>query len=193
MIACPSCKAKLGETAIYCRSCGKELPRDLQHYRPPSAPRELQPVVVEAGRDLQNPLPLLVRPLTVIGGAGVPLRQYDVISLEFDETGLVISSPATDGVFRADYATLRSVEISGPGTVQKGGGFIGGGIGAEGAITGIAVATVLNWLTTSSQTITFLQLSGAGWELWSLTNEYDPLTLRILLSPVFVRLPDSRS
>ena len=40
------------------------------------------------------------------------------------------------------------LEIGGPGLVKTGGGFVGGGFGARGAIEGMAIAAVLNGLTT---------------------------------------------
>jgi hypothetical protein len=43
---------------------------------------------------------------------------------------------------------VQAVVIGGPGLVKSGGGFIGGGSGAVGAVEGMAIAAVLNALTT---------------------------------------------
>jgi len=43
---------------------------------------------------------------------------------------------------------VKRLEIGGPGLVKTGGGFVGGGFGARGAIEGMAIAAVLNGLTT---------------------------------------------
>ena len=46
------------------------------------------------------------------------------------------------------YSEVEGLEIGGPGLVKTGGGFVGGGFGARGAIEGMAIAAVLNGLTT---------------------------------------------
>lgn len=111
--------------------------------------------------------------------------------LTFDAWGVkIFAEGAVEAPrFAVAYEEIHTIDIRGPGTVQRGGGFVGGGFGVEGALVGMAVAGVLNALTSTSQTITILYVAGPMWEFWGVTAECDPLTLRIMLSPVFLRVP----
>ena len=84
--------------------------------------------------------------------------------------------------------SLLDIAITGPGRVTSGGGYIGGGFGVAGFAEGVAMASVLNAITSKSEVVTVLQLLGSGWELHGLTSVYEPGALRVLLSPVFTRL-----
>jgi hypothetical protein len=74
--------------------------------------------------------------------------------------------------------------------VTSGGGFIGGGFGVEGAIVGIGVASLLNALTTKTNTFTFtfMQLETTDGEVFFHYGAMEPSALRMELSPVFVAL-----
>jgi hypothetical protein len=80
------------------------------------------------------------------------------------------------------YGGVQDVQIGGPGLVKKGGGFIGGGIGLVGAADGIAIATVLNMLTTRTSITTILRIQGTDCELFLLHTKVTPEQLRIELS-----------
>jgi hypothetical protein len=65
---------------------------------------------------------------------------------------------------------------------------MGGGFGLEGAVEGMAVAAVLNALTTKVTVRSVMVLIGPGWEAFFLHTISTPDELRRFLSPVFVRL-----
>jgi hypothetical protein len=87
-----------------------------------------------------------------------------------------------------EHAQVRSIDIGGPGTVSAGPNIVGGGFGAEGAITGMAVATVANILLTHSSTKTIVRLLLNDAEIVFLSSELDPDSMRTLMSPVYVAL-----
>jgi hypothetical protein len=80
------------------------------------------------------------------------------------------------------YTAIEDVEIGGPGLVKSGGGFIGGGLGAAGALEGMAVAAVLNALTTKTKITTVIRVRAAACELFLLWTQTPPEQLRIELS-----------
>jgi hypothetical protein len=80
------------------------------------------------------------------------------------------------------YNEIEDVEIGGPGLVKSGGGFIGGGFGAVGALEGMAVASVLNALTTRTKVTTIIRLQATNSELFLLWTRTTPEQLRIELS-----------
>jgi hypothetical protein len=71
------------------------------------------------------------------------------------------------------YSEIEDVEIGGPGMVRSGGGFVGGGFGAVGALEGMAVASVLNALTNKTKITTIIRAQATTSELfllWDRTN-----------------------
>jgi hypothetical protein len=80
------------------------------------------------------------------------------------------------------YGQVEDVEIGGPGLVKTGGGFVGGGFGARGAIEGMAVAAVLNTLTTRTSITTIVRIQGTSCELFLLHTKLTPEQLRITMS-----------
>jgi hypothetical protein len=80
------------------------------------------------------------------------------------------------------YSEIEDVEIGGPGLVKSGGGFGGGGFGAVGALEGMAVASVLNALTTKTKITTIIRVQAATCELFLLWTQATPERLRIELS-----------
>jgi hypothetical protein len=80
------------------------------------------------------------------------------------------------------YGAVETVDIGGPGLVTSGGGFIGGGFGAVGAAEGMAVAAVLNALTTRTRIKTVIRVQATSAELFFLHTRTEPERLRIELS-----------
>jgi hypothetical protein len=80
------------------------------------------------------------------------------------------------------FGDVETVDIGGPGLVKSGGGFIGGGFGAAGAVEGMAIAAVLNSLTTQVKIKTIMRIQGTGYELFALYSKLAPDALRIELS-----------
>jgi hypothetical protein len=86
------------------------------------------------------------------------------------------------GLLQLPYGDLETVDIGGPGLVKSGGGFVGGGFGAVGALQGMAVAAVLNALTTRTKITTVLRIQSSASELFLLNTKMTPGQLRMHLS-----------
>lgn len=124
---------------------------------------------------------------TVLGGSGYSLQVGESVDLLFGEKGVAILVQS-GGLLELSFVELDSVLVSGPGAVTSGGGFVGGGFGVESAVEGIAVATLLNKLTTRTSVHTFLTLITNVGELHLHYAGMEPNALRIALSPVFTFL-----
>jgi hypothetical protein len=120
----------------------------------------------------------------VLGGAGVPVASGVRIDVTLERTGLTMA--AHDEVIRWAWSDVIAISIRGPGKVTSGGGFIGGGFGVDGAVVGIATASLLNALTTRTSILTIVQLDFTDGELFLHTDAAEPEALRISLSPAFV-------
>lgn len=122
-----------------------------------------------------------------LGGCGYPLSPGDAATLSFGASALSIR--LSDGAsFAVPYFELASIDISGPGTTTTGGGFMGGGFGVTGALEGMAIAAVLNALTTKSKVHTFVSLTTNIGELHLHYGGMEPGALRISLAPIYVVL-----
>jgi len=87
-----------------------------------------------------------------------------------------------DPVAELAYASIETVDIGGPGLVKTGGGFIGGGLGVTGAVEGMAIAALLNALTTQVTVKTIVRIQAAHSEIFLLHGKLTPDALRIELS-----------
>jgi Short C-terminal domain len=116
----------------------------------------------------------------VPGSAIFAGQRYDV---RFLQDRLVVTACRRAKVLAGvPYAEIEDVEIGGSGLVKTGGGFTGGGFGARGAIEGMAIAAVLNGLTTRTSITTVVRIQGTGCELFLLHTRVTPEQLRIELS-----------
>jgi hypothetical protein len=105
--------------------------------------------------------------------------------LHFTSEGLwVRKGTSWDAQIRSPYSEADALEISGPGHVRKGGGFIGGGFGLTGAAEGMIVASVLNALTTRTSIQTIVRWEARTMEAFFFTSMATPADLRIRLSAV---------
>lgn len=98
------------------------------------------------------------------------------------------SNPGHAPLVSIEYAPSFELDIGGPGQVRRGGGFIGGGFGLKGAFEGMAMAYVLNKVTTRTTVITFITITDRDREAFFVTNQEEPSALRISLSPIFAAL-----
>jgi len=125
---------------------------------------------------------------TVLGGSGYDLIAGRDASVRFRTDGIVISGDAAAADQRITYPEVIDVQIDGPGSVRRGGGFIGGGFGVTGALEGIAIASILNALTTKTTIHTFVQITTDTGEIFLHYGYLEPGALRIALSAVFTYL-----
>lgn len=122
-----------------------------------------------------------------IGGCGYPVSAGDSVKISFGENALAVRL-SNGASFLVRYFELASLDVAGPGTQKTAGGFIGGGFGAEGAIEGMAIATVLNALTTRSKIHTFVSITTNIGELHFHYGRMEPSALRVALAPVYAAL-----
>jgi hypothetical protein len=126
---------------------------------------------------------------TVIGGSGHDLAAGTKVNVRFDSDGVNIV-PATGDQIAISCAEITGIDIEGQGRVESGGGYMGGGFGA-GALAGMAVASVLNALTSKTQIETILNLRKPGVQILLFTDIDTPENLKRYLAPVIDRIASS--
>lgn len=130
---------------------------------------------------------LTLQRCTVLGSAGYQIPPGEQVTLIFSSARMLLDR--ADGTcFSIPLLEIDSIDVSGPGAVKSGGGFVGGGFGVEGAIEGIAIATVLNALTSKSSTHTLLSFITNVGELHLHYQGMEPGALRVAMAPVYVAL-----
>jgi len=123
--------------------------------------------------------------VALLGGyaPNAPIAIGDRYDARFLDDQLAICAPHDWKVLaEVPYSEIEDVEIGGPGLVKSGGGFIGGGFGAAGALEGMAVASVLNALTTKTTITTIVRVQATNCELFLLWTKTTPEQLRMELS-----------
>jgi hypothetical protein len=126
-----------------------------------------------------------LRGVAYLGGyvpqsAITPGGLYDVLFLE--DRLVVLAHRQAKVLAEVPYSQVEDVEIGGPGLVKTGGGFVGGGFGVNGAVEGMAIAAVLNTLTTRTSVKTIVRIQGTSCELFLLHTRQTPEQLRIAMS-----------
>lgn len=124
---------------------------------------------------------------TVLGAAGHAFGPGKTITVEFAEQTVKFKD-ASGGAEQVWYEEIAELQILGPGKVTTGGGFIGGGLGVEGAAEGMLIAGVLNALTTRTKIHTVISMITNLGELHLHYAELEPSALRIAFAPVYTRL-----
>jgi hypothetical protein len=137
---------------------------------------------------LDAPVLCVLEPCTVLGGSGYDLTAGRDASVAFRTDAIVIGGQATDVAQRITCPEIIDLQIEGPGSVRRGGGFIGGGFGVAGALEGMAIASILNALTTKTTIHTFIQIATDTAEIFLHYGGLEPGALRIALSSVFTHL-----
>jgi Short C-terminal domain len=107
-------------------------------------------------------------------------QRYDVSFLE--DRLLIFAHRRAEILAVLPYSGIEDVEIGGPGLVSSGGGFFGGGFGVAGAIEGMAIASVLNGLSSRTSIKTIVRIQGTNCELFLLHTRLTPDRLRMELS-----------
>lgn len=134
----------------------------------------------------------LLAGLVFLGGTDFGLAPKQVCDAWFLERSLLIDDAAARVLLELPIEFLFSVEVAGRGKQRRGGGFIGGGFGLEGAAEGMAIAAVLNALTTRTSVETLLRVASVDAEYWFFTDRLEPQELRIQLAPVVGRIAGPR-
>jgi hypothetical protein len=126
-----------------------------------------------------------LRELVYLGGhvPESPITAGERCDVRFVEDRLVVfASRRADVLAEVPYSQVEDVEIGGPGLVRSGGGFTGGGFGLGGAVEGMAIAAVLNAMTTRTSITTVVRIQAADCELFLLHTKLTPDRLRIEMS-----------
>ena len=122
-----------------------------------------------------------------LGSAGYPVSPGSSCHLVLSDAAVAVHA-GKDMSVSVPLLEVCSIDISGPGTVTTGGGFAGGGFGVEGALQGIAVATVLNALTARSKIHTFVTVITNVGELHFHYAGMEPSALRVALASTYTAL-----
>jgi len=128
----------------------------------------------------------LIGGCTFLGGFGFDdrLTPRARVDLHFTATEIWVTAARRGLVLqRCAYANAEEIEVSGEAR-RTGGGFIGGGFGAAGAVEGMAIAAVLNSLTSRTDVRTVIRLREREAELHFFTDQATPAQLEIPLSEV---------
>ena len=88
---------------------------------------------------------------------------------------------------------ILEFEVSGPGSVVETPGIVGGGFGLEGALKGMAFASVLNKLGEKRFTQTFLKVVGSSWTFSLVTDELDVVDVKARAPLMVSQLSESTS
>jgi hypothetical protein len=122
--------------------------------------------------------------LALLGGyAAAPVAVGDRYDVRFLDQSLSVFAPHDwEPLTDIPYAELEDIEIGGPGLIRSGGGFVGGGFGAAGAFEGMAVAAVLNAMTTRTAVTTIVRVQARTCELFLLETRATPAQLRMQIS-----------
>jgi hypothetical protein len=133
----------------------------------------------------------LVQRCIYLGGINVQVPVEAEVDLLFGSDDIQVHyCPLTSrsrSLAQLSYGAKFTVELSGPGRFTTGGGFVGGGIGMEGAAGGMAIAGILNALTTRTRVESVIAILSADFEGFFLCRDHDLDELRRLLAPVFLR------
>ncbi len=78
------------------------------------------------------------------------LSEHEVTIFFLLDSIEIVPTTSNQPILSLQLTDLLMVQVDGPGLVTTGSGFIGGGEGLTGAIEGMAIARVLNALTTST-------------------------------------------
>lgn len=128
----------------------------------------------------------------LLGGSGFDVETGAICSvLSLPDALDVRAEVDGTGVATIPYERITDIEIAG-GTVRRGGGFIGGGFGLEGAAEGMLVASLLNSLTSKTTIDTGLAIASLDGELLLNHNAIRRDELRRRLSVMFTRFNAAR-
>jgi len=124
----------------------------------------------------------------VLGGAGWEKHKEESRLLSLTDKSVLLSDVKSRTQVEFPFENLFGIEIGGPGKKTGNLGLMGGGFGVEGALKGMAAATIVNLLTTHSSTKTVLRITAKESEVVLFTSDLEPDGARMFLSPAFLVL-----
>jgi hypothetical protein len=124
----------------------------------------------------------------VLGGSGWEYLKGEKHIISIDADKIRIGNLTTLIEMDISISDIVDIEISGPGTVTSDAGISGGGFGLEGALKGIAIATVVNLLTTHRSTKTIIRIGYKKSEIVFITSKIEPEQARLYFSSIFAQI-----
>lgn len=121
-----------------------------------------------------------------LGGAGLNFDRDATYRFGIEADSLIFLTVDGKPVLRVPFGEVIEAAAHGAGQVQKGGGFIGGGFGAQGAAEGMLLAGALNALTTKTEVHSNLRLVLRGGEAHFAMIRTLPADLDLALAPMRV-------
>ena len=142
-----------------------------------------------ARTSLDQPLTAELYGCVVLAGSGpYPVAIGEKVHLRFHAGALTVATNEGPILGPTPYEELLDLTLGGQGETTSGGGFFGGGFGLEGALTGMAIASVANALTTTRSIESIIHLELVDGEVFILNEKMTPAALRLALSEVFVAI-----
>ena len=128
----------------------------------------------------------------VIGVSGYPIPVRVGCKLEFDSDQVIIlclfEGGQYKGVATERYSDVMSLQVGGRGAMTTGGGWVGGGFGLTGIVTGALLASALNKATTRTMIETIVHFRSKAGEIFLFNTQYAPEELSMMLSPAISRI-----
>jgi hypothetical protein len=147
----------------------------------------------KAALDAEGLLDVL-RGCVLLGGYGFDggVLASDKVDIYFTEAGIwVTRAGGLEPCLRCSYGSAHALEFSG-GAIQQGGGYRGGGFGLIGAAEGIAIASLLNSLSTKTKVHTTIRFEAADAEVFFFTDQAVPRELEMRFANVRGSIKRSR-
>lgn len=172
---------------LYCEWCRNEYRVPFVGDRQPATVADRRDELDERGLLAGDPDDVLVAGFTLVGGTGFAIEHHANCSLiSLPDAVDVRAETGGEGVATIPYAEITVLELGG-GVDRRGGGFFGGGFGLQGAAEGMAIASVLNALTSKSSISTGVQITSNRGELLLHHGTVEANEMRRQLSPLFTR------
>jgi hypothetical protein len=129
---------------------------------------------------------VVTSPVKYLGGVGTQLKPASLGTLWITASGFAIKSG--EAFWKKSNSELLGLQIGGQGIYTTGGGWVGGGVGFNGAMKGAAMASMLNALETRVHNDCLMRLSFDDAELNFQVLDITPRDLELKLSPLRLHL-----
>lgn len=141
--------------------------------------------------DVEAPGDRVVDRCTIVICSGIDhpfdnVNAATTIAIRSDRVEYWLTTPEGHQALTVRRSDIVDVDVSGDELVTSGGGFFGGGFGLEGAAVGMAAATVLNALTTSTDRAPVIaSVMTVDGIVVTQTSYYGALELRGVFAPLY--------
>lgn len=143
----------------------------------------------EAALEAEGNLELLAG-CVLLGGYGLEesIAPGERVDIHFTQQGIwVAKAGGYRPYLRRTYESARVLEFEG-GAIKTGGGYRGGGFGLIGAAEGMAIASLLNSLSTKTSVHTTVRFEAEDAEVFFFTDQAVPRTLEMRFAEVRARV-----